>query len=58
MASDRRDYLITRAAEERAAAANSPKASIAEVQEDMARMYDRMLKQYDLDREFRLEPTD
>ena len=45
MASEQRDYLLARAAEERKAAASAPNASLARVHDDLAMMYVRMAKE-------------
>lgn len=44
MASEKREYYLARAAEERSAAASAPSPSIARVHDDLAAMYDRMAK--------------
>jgi hypothetical protein len=45
MASERPDYYLARAAEERDAAASAPNAGIARTHHDLAAMYDRMAKE-------------
>jgi hypothetical protein len=45
MMSKQPEYYVTRAAEERAAAARAPNASLARVHDDLAAMYDRMAKE-------------
>lgn len=51
MAFDQREYYLSRAAEERAAAASAPKAILAELHRDLAAMYDRMAKEAARERE-------
>ncbi len=45
MSSEHPEYYRTRAAEERAAAASAPNATLARVHNDLAAMYDRMAKE-------------
>ncbi|HKY81719.1 MAG TPA: hypothetical protein VJM09_09645 [Sphingobium sp.] len=45
MASERPEYYLARAAEERKAAASAPNAGLARVHRDLAMMYDRMAKE-------------
>ena len=45
MSAERPEYYRTRAAEERAAAASAPNASLARVHDDLAAMYDRMARE-------------
>jgi hypothetical protein len=45
MASERPEYYRTRAAEERASAANAPTPAIGRVHDDLAAMYDRQAKE-------------
>ena len=45
MASERPEYYLARAAEEREAAASAPTAALARVHHDLAVMYDRMAKE-------------
>ena len=45
MSSERPEYYLARAAEERAAAARAPNASLARVHADLAAMYDRMARE-------------
>ena len=45
MSSERPEYYLARAAEERAAAASAPTAAIARTHNDLAVMYDRMARE-------------
>ena len=45
MASERPEYYLARAAEERSAAAHAPNAAIARTHNDLAAMYDRMARE-------------
>jgi hypothetical protein len=58
MASETREYYLTRAAEERNAAASAPTPALARVHEDLAAMYERQAREAERAREFHLEPTD
>ena len=54
MASQRPEYYLNRAAEERSSAANAPTSALARVHEDLAAMYDRMAREAQRE----LEPAD
>ena len=54
MASERPEYYIDRAAEERRSAADAPTAALARVHEDLAAMYDRMAREAQRE----IEPAD
>ena len=56
MPSERPEYYLARAAEERASAASAPTPAIARTHNDLAAMYDRMAKEAERAREFHLEP--
>jgi hypothetical protein len=45
MSSERPEYYLARAAEERSAAASAPNGSLARVHDDLAAMYDRMARE-------------
>jgi hypothetical protein len=45
MSSERPEYYVARAAEERAAAACAPTPALARVHDDLAAMYDRMARE-------------
>ncbi|MCL6740526.1 hypothetical protein LZ518_05195 [Sphingomonas sp. RB56-2] len=54
MPSERPEYNVARAAEERASAASAPTPAIGRVHDDLAAMYERMAKQAERE----LEPAD
>ncbi len=54
MASERPQYYLARAAEERDAAASAPSATLARVHHDLAAMYDRMAREVERALEFEL----
>lgn len=56
MASERPEYYLARAAEERNSASGAPTPAIARVHEDLAAMYDRMAREAERARAFQLEP--
>ncbi|HXG81679.1 MAG TPA: hypothetical protein VNJ05_07745 [Sphingomicrobium sp.] len=56
MASEKPDYYLARAAEERAAAASAPTPTLARVHEDLAAMYDRQARAAERALEFELTP--
>lgn len=60
MKSERPEFYLARAAEERAAAADAPNPSLAKVHEELAAMYERQAREAERAREFALEaePTD
>ena len=51
MSSEQPEYYLTRAAEERSAAANAPNPALARTHNDLAAMYDRMAKEAARERE-------
>lgn len=51
MPSERPEYYLSRAAEERIAASRAPNAAIARTHDDLAAMYDRMAKEAERERE-------
>jgi hypothetical protein len=56
MASERPEYYLARAAEERNCAATAPTPALARVHEDLATMYSRMAREAEQARAFQLEP--
>jgi len=55
MAFDQLDYCLARAAEERGAAASAPSPALARTHEELAAMYERQAKKWELARAFELE---
>ena len=56
MSSERPEYYLARAAEERAAAASAPTPALARVHDDLAAMYERQAREAERARAFQLEP--
>jgi hypothetical protein len=56
MASERPQYYLARATEERAAAASAPTPAIARTHSNLAAMYDRMAREAERALEFELVP--
>jgi hypothetical protein len=56
MASERPQYYLARATEERAAAASAPTPAIARTHSNLAAMYERQAREAERAREFQLEP--